>query len=274
MVTFREFVQAFRELRLNHSQPVLVHAALSSMDEIRGGAGAVLGALLNHVSGIMAPAFTYRTMIYPGTGPDDNACVYGYSQTQNSLAEFFLPDMPADPAQGTLSETIRTYPGALRSSHPILSFSGINVEKALSAQTLAEPLAPIGELCKQDGVVLLIAADYTVNTGIHYAERIAGRKQFVRWALTPEGVRECPNFPGCPAGFEQAASYLQAVTLTTSINGQFLRAVQLAPMVQILADLIKEKPDALLCDRGDDRCESVRRSIQVAATQESRESIE
>jgi aminoglycoside 3-N-acetyltransferase len=62
---------------------------------------------------------------------------------------------------------------------------------------LDDPLAPVGALAEENGTVLLIGVNHTVNTSIHYAEKIAGRKQFIRWALTPQGVRECPGFPGC-----------------------------------------------------------------------------
>ena len=66
----------------------------------------------------------------------------------------------------------------------------------MAVQTLAEPLAPIGALAQRGGWVLLLGVNQTVNTSLHYAERLAGRPQFTRWALTYEGVRECPQFPG------------------------------------------------------------------------------
>ncbi len=261
MVTFREFVNAFRELKLDPSQPVIVHASLSAVGEIRGGAEAVLGALLPLVKGVMAPAFTYKTMIVPETGPEDNAYPYGSGKNQNYLAEYFLPEMPVDPSMGWLAETIRRHPGASRSIHPILSFCGINTAHLLATQTLEDPLAPIGALAEENGTVLLIGVNHTVNTSIHYAEKIAGRKQFIRWALTPQGVRECPGFPGCSDGFEQAAAYLQPVTRTARVGTAPLRAISLAPMLTILRDLLQEQPLALLCSSKDERCEAVRHSV-------------
>lgn len=269
MISFRELVNAFREVGLNPDQPVIVHASLSSVGEIRGGAETVLGALLSRVKSVMAPTFTYKTMIIPEVGPEDNACAYGSGKDQNRLAEFFHPDFPADPLMGVLPETIRKHPNARRSSHPILSFAGINVDEALSAQTLAEPMAPIGVLAKHNGVVLLIGVDHTVNTSIHYAERLAGRKQFTRWALTPQGVRECPGFGGCSDGFEQAAPQLEPFTRTVKVGDATMRAVQMEPMINTLIALIKKDPVALLCGKNDERCESVRR--WATSTPETRE---
>lgn len=263
MVSFREFIHAFRDLRLSPSQPVIVHASLTSIGEIRGGAETLIGALLSSSKGIMAPAFTYKTMLTPETGPENNAIQYGTGKDSNRMAEFYTPDMPPDPLMGVLPELIRKHTNAKRSMHPILSFTGINVEDALDAQTLEEPLAPVGRLAEQNGIVLLIGVNLTVNTSIHWAERLAGRKQFVRWALTPQGVRECPGFPGCSDGFEQAAPYLNEITCSTRLGNATLHSIQLAPMIEVITALVRQKPDALLCGKNDPRCEAVRQSIQA-----------
>jgi aminoglycoside 3-N-acetyltransferase len=265
MVSYREFVNAFREIGLNPGQPVIVHASLSAVGEIRGGMDTVLGALLSLASGVMAPTFTYKTMVIPEIGPEDNAMQYGTGKDQNRMAEFFRPDMPADLLMGRLPEAIRKHPDAARSNHPILSFAGIHMEEALRAQTNETPLAPVGELARQKGIVLLIGVNHTANTSIHYAEQLAGRKQFIRWALTPQGVRECPNFPGCSDGFEQAAPLLRRYTRTTKLGNATAQAIALAPMIDSLTMLIGRQPLALLCSKTDERCESVRRWVAQAA---------
>ncbi len=240
----------------------MVHASLSSVGDIRGGAETMLGALSMLTNGVMAPAFTYKTMLIPETGPDDNAIDYGTGKNLNRMAEFFTPEMPADPLMGVLSECLRKQPGAKRSAHPILSFVGTNVDAALSSQTFEEPLAPIGTLAQEDSIVLLIGVNHTVNTSIHFAERLAGRKQFTRWALTPQGVKECPGFPACSDGFEQASAYLEGITRTSRVGSARVRAIPLQPMISTLTNVIREQPDAFLCHKaGCLRCEAVRSTI-------------
>jgi aminoglycoside 3-N-acetyltransferase len=269
MVSFRELVNAFRELGLDGKQPVIVHSALSAVGEIRGGTETVIGALSSTARGILVPTFTYKTKIIPEAGPPDNALVYGSGKDLNRMAEFFTPDMPADSLMGVLPEAIRTSPNARRSSHPILSFAGIGLDSALEAQTIEEPLAPIRVLAEEGGVVLLIGVDHTVNTSIHYAEKMAGRRQFTRWALTPQGVRQCPGFPGCSDGFEQAVPYLNAITRTARAGSATLRAIPVAPMIMTLTDLVRSQPQALLCHKIDcQRCETTRRCPQADILQE------
>ncbi len=266
MISFREIVSGLRQIIHDRRQPIIVHASLSSFGEIRGGAETLLGALLMITDGMMMPAFTYKTMIIPEQGPADNGIAYGSGLDNNRLAEFFYANMPVDSTIGATAETFRKQPYSKRSSHPILSFAGVNVEEALNAQTFQEPLAPIRVLLEQDALVLLLGVDHTVNTSIHYAEKLAGRKQFIRWALISEGVRECPNFPGCSDGFEQAAPHLEDITRQTKIGDAQVRVIPLQPMIERLTSLIREDPLALLCPRNDcDRCSTIRRSVTDAA---------
>lgn len=261
MISFRDATQALRAVQINPSQPVIVHASLSTVGEIRGGAETLLGALLSASCGVLVPTFTYQTMIIPEVGPENNACAYGTGKESNRSAEFFAVNLPADPSMGVLAETIRKAPHARRSEHPILSFAGIGVDTALEAQTLNEPLSPIGVLAHQDALVLLIGVDHTANISIHYAERLAGRKQFLRWALTPQGVRECPGIPGCSDGFEQAAAYLKPFTRSIPFGDATLQAVPLAALLETLTPILRQEPLALLCSKGDERCAAVRQDV-------------
>ncbi|TLN25643.1 AAC(3) family N-acetyltransferase [bacterium] len=259
MLSYRDLVSGLKQINLDAKMPVIAHASLSSFGEVRGGAEALMGALLSQVGGLMMPTFTYKTMITPQEGPAENGLAYGSAEDQNRMAEFYTPDMPADRLMGVLAEAVRLHPQAKRSVHPILSFSGVGVEDALSAQTLEEPLAPIEVLAKQGGWVVLLGVDHTCNTSLHAAEKRAGRKQFVRWALTDEGVRACPAFSGCSNGFEQIAPIVKGITRFARIGNAEVRALPLTPMLEIAAGLIREDPLALLCSSPDcERCQAVR----------------
>jgi len=216
-------------------------------------------ALLSVFPSVIMPSFTYKTMLTPPVGPATNAIVYGADTDANRMAEFFDPEMPADSLMGIVPETLRKHPRAQRSMHPILSFTGVNAQTALTAQSLAEPQAPIGLLAKQDGWVLLLGVDHTVNSSIHYAEKLAGRKQFIRWALTPQGVRECPGFPGCSAGFQSIAPDVERVTRRVRIGDATVQAVPLQALFSAVLARIKNDPRALLCQRADcARCNEIR----------------
>jgi len=261
MITFRDLSTAFRSLELDQ-KPIIAHASLSAFGEVQGGADVFLGALLTTVTSLVMPTFTYGTMVIPETGPPDNGITYGSGKDTNRMAEFFNPDMPADKAIGIVAETLRQHPKARRSMHPIYSFAGINADEAIEAQTLENPFAPIEVLTETDGWVLLLGVGHIANTSIHYGEQLAGRRQFVRWALTYKGVVECPSWPGCSGGFEQITPHLEWFVHRAQIGSALVQAIPLQSLVEIVGELIADDPMALLCNRENcERCNDIRKSV-------------
>ena len=261
-VRLRNLLLGLRDLRLKDA-PVIVHASLKSFGPVDGGAETVVNALLKVFGTVIMPTFTYKTMLTPLTGPTNNGITYGSGADLNRMAEFFTPRMPADPLMGIIPETLRKHPLAKRSIHPIQSFAGINAENFLAAQTLSNPLGPLDALEEMDGWVLLLGVDHTVNTSIHFAEKLAGRRQFVRWALTPKGVVECPGFPGDSAGFQAIAADIEKFTRRVKIGNALVQAVPLKMLFKVVIVRIKKDPLALLCQQEDcERCGEIRKLIQ------------
>lgn len=261
MYTLGDFTSAIERLDLG-KRPAIAHASLKHFGAIQGGAETLLQALLTAVNGLVMPTFTYKTMVTPLVGPPNNGIVYGTDRDNNRMAEFFIPNMPADPLMGILPEMLRQYPGALRTAHPILSFSGINADAALQSQTLTSPLEPINILAGQEGWVLFLGVDHTVNTSIHYAEKLAGRRQFVRWALTKKRIVECPGFPGCSDGFQQIEPYVRGYIRRVEVGQSFIEAIPLQRLFEVVITHIKLNPLDLLCQRADcERCNAVRKTL-------------
>ena len=280
MTTYNELKSAFDSLGLN-DVPIIAHASLRSFGEVEGGAPMVVQAMVDSFGGLMMPTHTYRAMIVPQSGPENNAMDYGKPDPFNPEPDFFTPHMPADILMGIVPETLRQRPGAKRSSHPILSFSGINTDRILATQTIKDPLAPIQALAEENGWVVLAGVDHTVNTSMHLAEKLAGRRQFIRWALVRdmltrpaplkiagrnfastsvnERVVECPGFPGCSAGFQAIARDVQPFTKRVTAGKSAIQAVPLAALFHAVISKINADPKALLClDPNCPRCNAVR----------------
>ncbi len=262
MLTSRDFTSAFRKLGVDQAYPVIVHAMLPVFGEIDGGVDTVLEALLSSFDTVVMPVFTYKTMVIPEVGPADNGLVYGSGKVTNSQAEVFHPDMPADKMMGSLAEALRSHPRARRSPHPILSYAGVHARAILDAQQTHDPLLPIQKLIDDEGWVLLVGANHTANTSIHYAEKLSGRKQFIRWALTEEGITACWGFPGCSDGFEALSPKLDRVKNSVRLGEAVIQAIPLVSLMDTVCGMIKSDPQALLCDKEDClRCNAVRASV-------------
>lgn len=258
MIGYTDLVAAVQALQLPARAPVIAHASLSAFGQVEGGAPAVVEALLSGCDSLLMPAFTYKTMIVPEAGPPNNAITYGNEIDRNRQAQFYDPSMPVDRLMGAVSEALRCHKRARRSLHPILSFTGVNAARYLDLQTLAEPLAPIRGLVEAQGWALLLGVGQVVNTSIHYGERLAGRRQFIRWALTPSRAVECPGFPGCSDGFDALAPDLQPLTRRTQVGDAWVQAFPLAELTQIVVERIQADPLSLLCSRPYcDRCRAI-----------------
>jgi aminoglycoside 3-N-acetyltransferase len=259
MLGFAELKHAFGELGLA-DRPVIAHASLKKFVTIQGGPRTLIQAMRGSFKGVVMPTFTYKTMVTPGVGPPNNGLTYGSGRNHNKMAEPFSHAMPPDKMMGILPLTLTAEKDFLRTSHPILSFGGLQAEEILLTQTLFDPLAPIRALAEKDGWVVLVNVDHSVDTSIHYAEKLAGRRQFVRWALTPGRIVECPGYPGDSSGFTAIEEHILPYTRRVDLDGgAFIQAVPLKRLLAVTVELIKKEPLALLCQREDcERCNSVR----------------
>jgi len=258
MLNYSQLKSAFNELKLT-DKPVIVHSSLKKFGPIEDGAETVIQALLESTNGLIVPTFTYLTMITPEVGPPNNGITYGKELDLNKMAVAFHKNLQPDRMMGSLPRTLLDQDDSIRTVHPILSFGGIGVDYALYTQTLYEPLAPIGALAEQDGWVILINVDHSVNTSIHYAEKLAGRKQFTRWAIVEDRIVECPGFPGDSSGFNAIEEYVRADTRVVKVSNAIIQAIALKRLFDAVQEMIKKDPLALLCQRNDcERCNAVR----------------
>ena len=269
-VSFRDLQKGLRELGLTPDSRVLLAAALPPFGAVRGGAETVAGAVASLCRLVLSPSFTFQCRVWPLAGPPNNGTRYAGHENENASAEIFGLEQPVHPSLGPVAEAMRHVPGALRSLHPLYSFVavGAEAERTLLAQSLAEPLGPIAHLAEAEAGadVLLLGADHTANLGLHYAEARAGRKQFVRWALTSKGAVECPGCPGCPDGFNAVVPHLRSIARVAQIGTARVERIPLAGLVQIVVPLLRRNPTALLCTRaGCERCYAVRAVLALPA---------
>ncbi|MFF5207860.1 aminoglycoside N(3)-acetyltransferase [Streptosporangium sp. NPDC000396] len=178
-VTAGALTDGLRALGVGQGQNLLVHASLSEIGPVRGGAAAVVAAL----RGLLGPE---GTLVAP-TGTADNSdtsplhlrAITGMSEAEIAA---FRAAMPAfDPAttpstgMGKIAECVRTSPGAVRSSHPQTSFAALGplADKLMNDHAFDCHLgefSPLARLYEVGGVILLLGVGYDRCTAFHLAE--------------------------------------------------------------------------------------------------------
>ncbi len=267
MIGYRDLIHALDDLGLNTTSRVILHSSRDVLDSIKGGSDTLAGALLMTIELLITPAFTPQTMVIPPSGPPENAIEYRSDPEANMEAEFFHSDLPADPQYGSLPEVVMDHEAGDRTKHPVLSFAGVRMDEVSVSQSLEEPFGPIGWLAEFDGDVLLVGVDHRSNCSIHYAEQLAGRKRFIRWALMPEGVQICQNMPGCSDGFEAIRPRLDGVSSVIELGSIQIELIPVRDLVHLATAWIREDPRALLCGRSDCRyCPEIRAELRAAGT--------
>ena len=174
------------------------------------------------------------------------------------------------PANGTgiLSETLRKYPGALRSEHPTHSVAAIG-KHALKITQNKEYITPIGrdssfeQLYKLGARILLIGVTNNSNSMLHFAEVVArlpyidipfrkfcGDTAFVE---KEEKIVEVPlskEYPACSKNFNVVNEYLEKRQIVK--HGKICQAdcilMDAREMVDTVVENLKENPAWLLCD--------------------------
>ena len=264
MTSFRDCIHALQEIGLTGRNRLIVHTAPSPPAGLQGGFETLLAALIETSKALITPCFTPQTMIIPEVGPDDNAVQYGSHHNINRQAEFFHENLSSSAFMEPFAGVVRRHPDSLRSDHPLLSFCGIHAESLLEGQSLSSPLEPIRSLADQDGDIVLIGCDHTSNTTIHYAEQVAGRRAFTRWALTPSGAVTCPGYPGCSAGFNALRPRLDSIVRSASLGSTMISLIPVRDLVQLVVGWIHVEPEALLCSNSDcPYCSTIRAAVKT-----------
>jgi aminoglycoside 3-N-acetyltransferase len=191
-----------RRLGLQAGMVVIVHSSLSSLGWVCGGPVAVVQALLD----VITPD---GTLVMPAhSGELSDPSYWQHPPVPEAWWPVIRETMPAfDPrctptrGMGRIAETFRTWPGALRSSHPQDSFVawGKHAEFISANHALEFGLgeqSPLGRMYDLDGQVLLLGVPYGNNTSFHLGEyRAPGGKSEVQGApIMENGQRVWKTF--------------------------------------------------------------------------------
>lgn len=167
---------ALRQIGVEKGSTIMVHASLSSLGFVPGGAQTVIEALTECVGengAIMMPAQSWKNL-------DPEAGVHWeepeeWWQAIRDHWPAYNKDITPTNTMGAVAEMFRKWPGAQRSGHPARSVAawGRHAKYLTQEHDLSNIFgedSPIGRLYDLDGYVLLIGVGYDKNTSLHLAD--------------------------------------------------------------------------------------------------------
>lgn len=249
---------AVAELGLQNCS-VCIHSSLHSFGE-RVSTAEIIAAFLDRGCTILVPAFSdmYEArptpeLMLPQNGAGD------YSYFLNREYEPIAPFTPASreittEEMGTLARDVLRSPGSVRGNNPLNSFAalGEHARRLVRAQTAADVYAPLRQLYDDDGFVLLMGVDLTAATMIHFAEQLAGRTPFIRWAHDAAGNVIPVSAGSCSEGFHRFGDLLAGCAKTLRVNRSLWTLYRARDLADICRDAILRVPMITHC--GDPDC--------------------
>ncbi|TDB79062.1 aminoglycoside N(3)-acetyltransferase [Micromonospora sp. KC721] len=174
--TVQSLASELRALGLTSGDVLLLHSSNRNLGFVAGGPQAVVRAVLD----VLGPE---GTLVVPTHTPD-NTDPAGWQHPPVPEAWWpvirehtpgFGRSCTPSRRMGVIAEVVRTWPGALRSNHPQVSFAalGRNAASVVDGHQLDDALgenSPLGAVYRLDGKVLLLGCGHRSNTSLHLAE--------------------------------------------------------------------------------------------------------
>ncbi len=222
-VTVDRLVGDLRDLGVAAGDTLLVHASLSELGWVAGGAQAVAEALRAAVTPdgtVVVPTFTGQ-YTDPATWSSPPVPETWVERIPDDLPPF-RPAVTPSRAVGAVPECLRCHPDARRSDHPTVSFAawGAAAEPIVADHPLDDPLgegSPLARLNARDADVLFLGTDHATNTSFHLAEYradIETERTTTRATVRRDGepvmvsvedqVLSTDDFPAVGSAFEEA----------------------------------------------------------------------
>lgn len=175
--TVESIAADLRTLGVAGGDVLMMHSSKRSLGFVAGGTQAVIQAILD----VLGPD---GTLVVPAHTPDNSDPATWqnppvpeawWAAIRHQVPGFDPARTPTNRWMGTIAENVRTWPGALRSDHPQVSFAalGRHAAEILDDHLLDDGLgehSPLGAANRLDGKVLLLGCGYDTNTSLHLAE--------------------------------------------------------------------------------------------------------
>jgi len=255
-----ELTDCFQRLGLGEGDRVVMHALLSGIGSVEGGAAMVLHRLMSVLGkkgALVMPTFTSVTR--HSLTHDGFMKVGCWCEGRESRHLPFIPELQPDREIGGIAHRLCSWPASRRSRHPAFSFVAVGdkSDELVRHYSLTDPLEPLKALLRDDDpFVLTIGMELDSVTAIYVAEQRRVPVKFVKErALTMSSTGPVwvdVVAPGCSAGFRKLADHIDPKDVKKTHVGS--AKAFLYPMRQLVANaeqLLKNDAAALSCGRSE-----------------------
>ena len=233
-------------------KPVCLHSSLSSFGWLSEGAVSLIDEFVLAGCTLLVPTFCYHFEVpqpaevnvrrngFDGTGT---------SHQPRSPTGYSPHSLEIDEDMGIIPKVILGMPGRIRGYHPLNSFTAVGplANTLVCEQTPIDVYSPLAKLASVDGVVVLAGVQLNRMTLLHYAEQLAGRRLFCRWARVASNAIVETSVGGCSEGFPNLDYALIPRSLEYPLGDSFLRVFPAQETIALASQIIYDTPTITHC---------------------------
>ncbi len=254
-----DIAAAFRQVGLETGDSLVVHSSFRSIGPVDGGPRTLIQALLDVI------------------GPEGNL-MFPTFNGPSATEPYFDPDKTPS-STGIIPEMGMKWPGAVRSLHPTHSVAVIGPDAEtltrshLDCRTVGAD-SPLDRLAKMGGKILMIDVANNTNTTVHVGEEHAGvvkvlpffKISSIKVRLPDGGIisHKLDTSPSCSVAFGAIDYPLRRKDQLADgrLGGAKLMLMRGSDVIETVCEMIKDKPDVLLCTwEGCSTCSSARKHL-------------
>jgi aminoglycoside 3-N-acetyltransferase len=249
-VSKEDIKAGLKKLGIKKGDVVGAHSSLSSFGYVKGGADAVIDALLEVVG-------KEGTIVMP-THSNNLEKVELSPKEKATGVSWLFKILSYDPKEtpcttGIIPETFRKRPGVIRSRHPSLSIAAIGpkAEEITGAED-GRSLAGWKVVLQLDGYILLMGVGLEVCTAMHLAENMVQLPEHILKKITPPKwfVEKYPEdkWEWDVGPYPKFAKLLEPclqnkIMETIKIGNAILRLVKLQDLIDLYVEYLQKNPD-------------------------------
>ena len=263
MISKNKIKEAIHELGLSNKE-ICIHSSMHSFGEdIECGLAGIVEAFRESGCTILVPAFSNMFLEKPikkympeRNGAGDYSYFLDHEYDETKIFSIQCKDISTE-SMGIFAKYVLDHSDSKRGNHPLNSFValGKSAGRLVEGQNARDVYAPMKQLYEDRGYVLLMGVGLDRATIIHYAEQVAGRNLFIRWANDERGNVMPVSVGSCSLGFNKLYPVLKNYEKTITIGKSIWTCYQVRDIVDACANEIIKNPFITHCDNPDcDRC--------------------
>jgi aminoglycoside 3-N-acetyltransferase len=249
---------AIRDLGLSE-RPVCAHASLRSFGHVGGGADAIIDAFLDEGCTLMVASFSGGVF---GLPPPEDQWIERNGTDELYLLQpahdrIFSPESNEHHDMGALVDAVLRRTDRSRGNHPLSSFAAVGplANELVRRQRPLDVYAPLADLAKRGGAIVLMGVGLTRMTLIHLAEKRAGRTLFRRWANDPDGRPFAMEAGSCSDGFDSLEPALRSLRREAMVGTSRWQVFDARSALNVAAHAIRRDPRITHCGEDCRRCD-------------------